>query len=102
MPQPFRLDYAGMGEFLRGADMLAMVAQHGEAVKARAEAIAPFDASDPGPHYKDSFELEVAVRPGKHPRACATVKNTSDHAFYIEFGNSKTPRHRTLGKALGL
>lgn len=102
MVQGFRLDYAGMGEYLRGAEMRAMVAERGEAVKAAAEAMAPFRAQDPGPHYKDCFDMKVGVREGEHPRACATVFNTSDHALDVEFGRYHTPRYRILGKALGV
>lgn len=97
----FQWDYNAFGEYLVGPEMLAMVAKKGEEVKTVAEAIAPFDASDPAPHYKDCFEVEVGIREGVHPRACATIKNTSDHALEVEFGAKNTPRHRTLGKAVG-
>ncbi|MGH3437087.1 MAG: hypothetical protein ACRDRL_28985 [Sciscionella sp.] len=102
MAQGFQLDYAGMGEYLRGADMLAMVADRGEKVKATAEAIAPYRAQDDPPHYKDCFGMRVDVRPGQHPRACATVYNTSGHALDVEFGRYHTPRYRVLGRALGV
>jgi len=35
-------------------------------------------------------------------RAEVYVVNNSPHAFDVEFGRGKTPRHRTLGKALGV
>lgn len=100
MTEGYRQDYAAMGRFLAGPEMLKMVAAKGAKVLAAAEAAAP-DHEPLGTGYVTAFELEVGVRPGKHPRACATVRNTSPHARFVEFGGKATPRHRTLGKALG-
>lgn len=100
MSQPFRLSYKSMAAYLVSDDMLKMVAQKGAVVKKTAEATAP-DYEPLGTGYVTSFELEVGVREGTHPRACATVKNTSEHAIFVEFGGKATPRHRTLGKAIG-
>lgn len=102
MTGDFQLDYAGMGEYLRSEEIKAAMLTRAEKVKAAAEAMAPFDASDPAPHYKDCFEVEVGVQTHKTARAYAEVKNTSAHAFYVEFGTRNNPRHRTLGKAVGL
>ena len=68
-------------------------------VLARAISTAP-DATPYGTGYVTSFELESGVRDGKTPRAYGQVKNTADHAVFVEFGGKNTPRHRTLGKAL--
>lgn len=96
--QPFRLDYRAMGEVLKGEIGLAAVMPQAEKVKAVAEAIAPYDAHNQD-HYKDHFSIEV----GKNKdRVVVTVENDSGHAFDVEFGLGATPRHRTLGKALGV
>jgi len=97
--QPFRLDYKGMGEVLRGEIGLAAVLPHAEKVKAKAEAIAP-DAPPIGEGYKYEFSIETGIK-DDGTRAVATVLNSSEHAFYVEFGTKTTPRHRVLGRALG-
>lgn len=96
--QPFRLDYKAMGEVLKGDIGLAAVLPKAEKVKELAETIAPYYAADQD-HYKDHFSIEVGE---KHDRMVVTVKNDSDHALAVEFGRGNTPRHRTLGKALGV
>lgn len=98
----FHWDYHAFGEFLQGPEMLALVGERGEKAKGVAEATAPYRITDPAPHYKDLFDMTVGVRAGKHPRACATIFNTSDHAFAVEFGAGGTPRYRTLGRAIGV
>lgn len=100
MVDGYEQDYKAMGEFLCSKEMQEAMRVRGEIVKTTAEATAP-DYPPIGVGYKESFELEVGIRNGKHPRACATVRNTSDHSMFVEFGGKATPRHRTLGKALG-
>lgn len=97
--QSFRADYKGIGEMLKGQIGLKAVLPQAEKVKAAAEAIAP-DAPPLGEGYKYEFSIETGIKDDK--RAVATVKNTSPHAIYVEFGGKNTPRHRTLGKALGV
>lgn len=96
----FKLNYKGMAEYLVSEEMSKMVRERGEVVMTVAEATAP-DYTPLGVGYKQDFVLDVGVREGKHPRACATVKNTSDHAIFVEFGGKATPRHRILGRAVG-
>lgn len=93
--QDFQGDYAGIGEMLRGAIGLQAALQQAEKVKSTAEAIAPVYTGD----YKQSFDIELGENA---ERAEVYVVNTSTHAFEVEFGGKATPRHRTLGKALGV
>lgn len=91
----FQGDYAGIGEMLRGSIGLAAALHQAEKVKATAEAIAPVYTGE----YKSVFDIV----PGDNAeRAEVYVVNNSPHAFDVEFGRGKTPRHRTLGKALGV
>jgi hypothetical protein len=93
----FRLNYAGLGGVLRSAEMVAEMARRAELVKAQAEATAPYRASDPDPHYQDEFSVEVTDHGGVHgDRAEASVVNSSEHAYLVEFLNGD----RTLGRAL--
>lgn len=99
----FRLDYGGLGRYLGSEEMQKLVRDRAELVKAVAQATAP-DYEPLGEGYKYEFEVKVEVTPTgrtKTPRAVATVFNTSDHALEVEFGAGATPRHRTLGRAIG-
>jgi len=103
MAQPYRHDYDAFGEHvLRAPWMIAEMARRGEKVKAAAEASAPVDETSPHPgRYKDSFHLATGIREGHKSRAYAEVYNDAPEAPFVEFGTKNTPRHRTLGKALG-
>jgi hypothetical protein len=52
--------------------------------------------------YADSFEvIEEPTTVAGETRASAVLKNTSDHAAAVEWGNEHAHRaHRVLGKAL--
>lgn len=98
----FSASYKGIGEMLCTPEMQADMKARAERVKARAEAIAPFDpkAKD-GTHYRDAFDVESGITDeGKGHRAFGKVTNTDDAALWIEVGTKDTPKHRTLGKAL--
>jgi len=95
----YQPNHRGLGELLVSPDMESAMRQLAGRVMARAVATAP-DAAPYGTGYVDSFELDSGVRPGATPRAFGRVRNTSDHALFVEFGARNTPRHRTLGKAL--
>jgi hypothetical protein len=98
----FELDYEGLGKLLRGTEMRAMLATKAEAVKVRAEAMAPVDKTGPHPgRYKASFKVETGIHEGKTRRAYARVINTAPEAILVEYGSRNNPRHRTLGRALG-
>ena len=97
----FDASFEGIGEMLCSPEMQAEMRRRAEKVKAAAEAAAPFDPhSKDGTHYKDSFSVDSGVREGKTRRAFGRATNDDPAAFYIEYGTSDTPRHRTLGRAL--
>jgi len=97
----FDADYKGIGEMLCSPEMQADMKRRAENVMAYAVATAPYDPhSKDGTHYKDSFTVDSGVREGKTRRAYGRVTNDDPAAFYIEYGTSDTPRHRTLGRAL--
>ncbi|WP_310962148.1 HK97 gp10 family phage protein [Nocardioides terrisoli] len=99
----FRLDYAGMGEYLRSEDMEAAMLAHAEKVKAVAESIAPVYEQGPHPgRYKAAFSASAGVQEHKTTRAYGEVSNDAPEAFFVEFGTEHNPRHRTLGKAVGI
>jgi hypothetical protein len=91
----FTPNYDGIGELLRSAEMEVMLLSVMEEKKAIAEAIAPVYTGD----YKRSF---VVVPGFKFDRACAVLRNLMPYAMDPEFGAKGTPRHRTLGRALGV
>lgn len=96
------IDYEGMGEFLRSAEMQAAMHTLAEGFMQRAIATAPVDENGPHPgRYKASFHVESGVRRNKTARAYGKVINDSPEAFFVEFGTKNNPRHRTLGKAFG-
>lgn len=93
----FRGNYKGVGEMLRSPQMQREMESRAERVKARAVASSPVDSGE----YVQSFRVEGSIRPGKSSRAIAKVINDSPHATYVEWGTSKTPRYRVMGKAAG-
>lgn len=103
MPDGYQHDYKAFGDHvLRAEWMVAEMASRAEKVKAAAEAIAP-DAPPIGEGYKQSFHVKSGIRKGKKTsRAYAEVYNDDDAAFFVEFGTKNNPRHRTLGRALGI
>lgn len=96
----YKASYKGIGDLLSAKFMQAEMYNRANKVKAVAEAIAPVgDGPDAG-EYKASFEVSSGVRTEPTRRAYGRVENTSDHAFYVEYGTKDTPRHRVLGRAL--
>lgn len=103
MADGFQLDYAGLGEYLRSAEMQAAMHARAEKVAAVAEASAPVDPTSGHPgRYKASFHVSSGVQVHKTGRAYGEVSNDAPEAFFVEFGTRNNPRHRTLGKAIGL
>jgi hypothetical protein len=93
----FRASFSGIGKMIRSPGMQAEMRRRAEKVKAVAEATAPAESGE----YKGSFRVTSGARGGwKEDRAYGRVTNTSEHAFYVEFGTSKTPKHETLRRAL--
>lgn len=93
----FRASYKGIGEILRSPQMQREMKTRAERVQAKAEALAPVETGD----YAGSFRVEVELRAGKTRRAVAKVINDSPHATYVEWGTSRTPRYRVMGRAAG-
>lgn len=98
----FKASYKGIGELLVAPFIREEMARRGAKVLARAQATAP-DAEPLGVGYRNDFELEVGTKESKRGtrRALARVRNKSDHALWVEMGGRNTPKHRTLGRALG-
>jgi hypothetical protein len=93
-------DYRGMGQLLRCDFISAEMYRRAEKVMAAAQAAAPYDPTSTT-HYRDAFHIQLNDRGGNHhDRAVASVVNDDAAAFFIEFGTSKTPQHRTLRNAL--
>ena len=93
----FRANYKGIGQILVSPQMQREMKARAEKVKARAEALSPEDTSQ----YVRSFKVEPFIRKGKTSRAVAKVINDSPHAAYVEWGTSRTPRFRVMGRAAG-
>lgn len=104
MANGFNASYDGIGEMLKADFMVEAMLGKAERVRAAAEGIARAeDIYDPAgnPHYIDQFTVTASRSGGKdHDRAVAYVGNTSEHAFFIEWGNSNIAKHRVLGRAL--
>ncbi|MGZ6852468.1 MAG: hypothetical protein ACXVGC_00135 [Mycobacteriaceae bacterium] len=105
----FDADYQGIGELLKSQMIFDALYTRGEAVRAMAEATAPYDQHDKT-HFRDSFHVakpgvdedtgRERIVPDGHDRVVVTVYNDDDAAIPIETGTSHTPAHRTLSKAL--
>lgn len=105
----YNLDYAAFGEHvLNSAWMEAHMHGIADAAKGIAEATAPFDPADPdGQHYKERFSVSSGTHGGiHHDRAYGRLENddTTPDGFSVaaavEFGNSNTPAHHTIWKAM--
>ncbi len=93
----FRANYKGIGLILKSPQMQREMTARAEKIKARAESLAPRDTGS----YASSFKVETYIREGKTTRAVAKVINSSNHAAYVEWGTSRTPRYRVMGRAAG-
>lgn len=93
----FRGNYKGVGQILRSHQMQQEMKQRADRVKAKAETLAPHHTGQ----YAGSFRVEVGVREGGKPRAMAKVINDDPAAPYVEWGTSRTPRFRVMGRAAG-
>lgn len=103
-------DYEAFGEHVLNADwMVTHMRDRAEAMKAFAEATAPYEVQDrDGRHYKDSFRVEAAAHQGAHhDRAAGYLFNDNEVAVQVEYGTGpdrpqggSSPEHATLRKAL--
>ncbi|MGI5274871.1 HK97 gp10 family phage protein [Nonomuraea sp. CA-218870] len=94
----FRPDYKGIGRILTSKTMQGAMEQRAERVRDRCVADAPEDTGT----YKSSFRVETGIRPGPKPRAVSKVVNDDPAAPYVEWGTSRTPRYRAMGRAAGV
>lgn len=97
----FRANKAGFDAMANGPEAYAVLRAKAEEAKAVAEGLAQ-DFRITG-DYADSFEVaeEPDTMENGETRASALLKNTSDHAAAVEWGNEHAHRaHRVLGKAL--
>lgn len=91
----------GFKEMLNAPQIQAICLVQAARAQAHAESIAPRRTGN----YAESFEvvpvtvMYTGAQPG--PRVGAELRNTSDHAAAVEWGNSTTKRpHRVLGRVL--
>jgi hypothetical protein len=94
----FKGNYKGIGQILRSVQMQREMEQRAKPIKARCVATSPRDTGA----YASSFRIETGIRPGRKPRAESKVINSDPAAPYVEWGTSRTPRHRVMGKAAGV
>jgi hypothetical protein len=93
----FRGNYKGIGQMLVSPQMQREMESRARRVESTCVATAPEDTGS----YASSFRVETGIRPGKKPRAESKVINDDDAAPYVEWGTSRTPRYRVMGRAAG-
>jgi hypothetical protein len=93
----FKGNYKGIAQILVSKQMQREMEQRARGVETRCVSNAPRDTGA----YASSFRVETGIRPGKKPRAESKVINDDEAAVYVEYGTSRTPRHRVMGKAAG-
>lgn len=93
----FKGNYKGLGQILTSKQMQNEMEARARRVQSRCVATSPRDTGN----YSSSFRVETGVRPGAKPRAESKVINDDEAAAYVEWGTSRTPRHRVMGRAAG-
>lgn len=93
----FKGNYKGLGQILRSRQMQAEMELRAKRVEVRCVSSSPRDTGD----YSSSFRVETGVRAGGKPRAESKVINDDAAAPYVEWGTSRTPRYRVMGRAAG-
>ncbi|TDD54587.1 HK97 gp10 family phage protein [Nonomuraea terrae] len=93
----FRGNYKGVGRLLASKQMQDEMESRAKRLQSACEADAPRDTGA----YSQSFRVETGVRQGRTPRAESKVINDDPAAPYVEWGTSRTPRHRVMGRAAG-
>jgi hypothetical protein len=76
----------------QNAEMGALLLRKAQAVVARARSTAPVETGN----YKKAFSVAFT----QTDRRVIRVHNDMPYALAVEYGGSKTTRHRTLGAAL--
>jgi hypothetical protein len=93
----FKGNYKGVGQILTAKQMQREMEQRARVVERRCETTSPHDTGN----YASSFRVETGIRPGPKPRAQSKVINDDEAAVYVEYGTSRTPRYRVMGRAAG-
>jgi hypothetical protein len=84
-------------EVLTAAFMKADMDARAKRALAEAESIAPHDTGE----YAASFEAGSEIRKGQGARrAVGYLRNTSDHAEFVEYGSEHTPAYHVLARSL--
>lgn len=92
------------GAFIRSQQMRSATAEVAQDIARMARALSPAskDGGDDGTHMRDQFEVEESagfMRVGRNTRVQVDVVNGDRAAAPNEFGTSRTPRRRMLGRA---
>jgi hypothetical protein len=93
----FNPNYKGIGRILTSRQMQQEMESRAGRIAAACRAAAPRDTGS----YASSFRVETGVRKGGKPRAESKVINGDPAAPYVEWGTSRTPRYRVMGRAAG-
>lgn len=93
-------NYEQFGDLLQGPEMQALMADRIDKARAAAEGMAQ-DFRVTG-DYAGSFQTEVKVEDtNSGRRAVGHLRNTSDHALAVEYGNGRSHKpHHVLGKSI--
>lgn len=84
-------------EVLQADFMLEHMAERAKRGLAEAESISPHDTGE----YAESFEAGSEIRRGNgKPRAVGYLRNTSEHAEYVEYGAENTPAYHVLARSM--
>ena len=94
----FRGNYKGVGQILTSPQMQREMEARAKRVEAECVSTSPRDSG----RYASSFRVETGIRQGTKPRAESKVINGDPAAPYIEYGTSRTPRYRVMGRAAGV
>lgn len=94
----YKHDYkAFRKEVLQAEFMLVHMDDRAQRGLAEAESISPHDTGE----YAESFEAGSELRRGNgKPRAIGYLRNTSEHAEFVEYGAENTPAYHVLARAL--
>lgn len=100
----FKPDHVSFGKFIMSDQMRKPVVEVADDIAARARETANRDNSNKRRvhHYADEFQVNPdagSIKVDKAFRVKVDVYNEDPVALYNEFGNKKSKRHRTLGRA---
>ena len=93
----FRGNYKGIGQILTSKQMQDEMESRANRLEGVCQASAPRDTGA----YVQSFRVETGIRKDGKPRAVSKLINDDDAAVYVEYGTSRTPRYRVMGRAAG-